>query len=186
MLPTNVHDYHLEIRCPRCGGRARWDEPFSFHNPKRVPAEERGRMVPWGGWLVREKFPSVIRWRRPLPGEGGYRYHGLGVVRCRACHAVRLHCLRWPQDALFQWSVRGVTLYAWNQEHARVLLHYIGSTLRDPNRYGSGYRKSLQRLPARVLSGHARERLAAQIAQTLRAHRLPLDPPPHPDAAPAG
>lgn len=177
MLPLLFHDEYLEIRCPRCGGRARWEEPFAFRDPKRVSVEERERMVPWGGWLVREKFPSMIRWRSPARG-GGYRYNDRGVARCHACHAVLLHRLRWREDALFRWSVGGVTLYAWHEEHARVLLHYVGATLRDPFRYGGRYRMGLQRLPARVLKGHARERLAAQIAATLRAYGLPLHPPP--------
>ncbi len=184
MLLSTFYDAQLEIRCPRCGGRALWEEPFAFRSAKKVPEEERARMVRWGGWLVLEKFPSVIRWTPPRRGEG-YWHHGLGVVRCWTCYAVVLHCLRWPEDALFQWRVRGVTLYAWNAEHARVLLHYIGATLRDPTLYGERYRKGLQRLPTGVMKGHARERLAGQIAATLRAHGLPLGPPPRAVAAPA-
>ena len=176
MLPPDPRD-PLEIRCPRCGGRAMWEEPFAFVAPKDVGPEERERLVRWGNRLVREKFPSVIRWTRPERGQG-HAYRQRGVVRCHACHAVMLHRLDWPEDALFRWSVRGVTLYAWDVEHARVLLDYIGSTLRDPNRYGERYRKGLQRLPREVMDGHARVGLAEQIAASLRAHGIPLDPPP--------
>jgi hypothetical protein len=178
MLPPNPHD-SLEVRCPRCGGRAVWEEPFAFVDPRRVTEEERERLIPWSGYLVREKFPSVIRWTAPRRGQG-HPYHQRGVVRCRACHAVVLHRLDWPEDALFRWGVRGVTLYAWDEEHARVLLHYVGSLLRDPNRYGERYRKGLQRLPTEVMDGHARAGLAAQIAASLRAHGISLDPPPRP------
>ena len=177
MLPPDLRDYRLEIRCPRCGGRAVWEEPFAFVHPRDIAADERERLAPWGGRLVREKFPSVVRWMPPGKGQG-WLHHHRGVARCGACHAVVLHELRWPEDAYFQWSVRGVTLYAWHEEHARVLLDYIGSTLRDPNRYGEGYRKGLQRLPAEVLDGHVRERVAAQIAETLRANGIPIAPPP--------
>ena len=179
MLPPNVRDYHLEIRCPRCGGRARWEEPFQFVRRHDVPEAEWDRLVAWGQQWVRETFPSVIRWTSPARGRG-YRHYAQGVARCRACHAVVLHRLRWPGDAFFQWRVRGITLYAWHEEHARVLLHYVAASLRDPRRYGEGYRKSLQRLPAQAIGGHARRRLAGQIADTLRAQGIPLDPPPRP------
>jgi hypothetical protein len=184
MFLYGVHDHPLEIRCPRCGGRALWEEPFAFRSLKNVPEEDRARMVRWGGWLVLEKFPSIIRWTPPRHGAG-YGFGQVGVVRCWTCYAVVLHRLRWPADALFQWSVRGVTLYACNAEHARVLLHYIGATLRDPHRYGERYRKGLQRLPTGVMKGHARERLAGQIAASLRAYGLPLGPPPGASPAPA-
>jgi hypothetical protein len=176
MLSPIPFDY-FEIRCPRCGGRAVWEEPFILVYPGEIPPEEREGLIPWGTRLVYEKFPSVIRWTPPPRGEG-YQHHQRGVVRCMACHAVMVRRLEWPKDALFQWSVRGVTLYARDDEHARVLLHYIGSTLRDPNRYGEYYRYGLQRLPREVLDGHARERLSKQIAASLRAHGIPLDPPP--------
>jgi hypothetical protein len=147
MLPPDPRD-PLEIRCPRCGGRATWEEPFAFVAPRDVAPEERERLVRWGNRLVREKFPSVIRWTKPERGQG-HAYRQRGVVRCHACHAVVLHRLDWPEDALFRWSVRGVTLYAWDEEHARVLLDYIGATLRDPNRYGERYRKGCSGSPAR-------------------------------------
>ena len=177
MLPPDPNDDRVEIRCPRCGGRAMWEEPFAFSSRRKGAAEELERLVPWGGWLVREKFPSLIRWKAPARGQG-YFYHQQGVVRCRACHLVSLHRLCWPEDAFFRWNVRGARLYALDEEHARVLLDYIGSRLRDPNRYGEWYRKGLQRLPGEVMDGHARERVAGQIAETLRAHGIPLGPPP--------
>lgn len=178
MLPPDIRDYYLDIRCPRCGGRARWEEPFAFVDRKRVPAEELPRLVQWGGWLIREKFPSVVRWKAPRPGEGGYAHYHEGVSRCSACHAVVLHRLHWREDAYWHWRVRGHTLYAWHEEHARVLLDYIRARLRDPFRYGSRYQKHLQRLPAPLLDAHVRDRLAGQIADTLRAHGVSLDPPP--------
>lgn len=176
MLPPNLRDYHLEIRCPRCGGRARWEEPFQFVRRHDVPEEEWDRLVAWGQRWVREKFPSLVRWK-PLGRGHGWRHATLGVFRCGACHAVALHRLRWPADAFFQWRVRGMLLFAWDEAHARVLLHYVGATLRDPDRYGERYRKSLQRLPAEVIGGHARGRVVARIAETLRANGIPPEPP---------
>jgi hypothetical protein len=175
MLPPDIRDYYLDIRCPRCGGHARWEEPFAFLYRKHVTDEELPRLVPWGGWLIREKFPSVVRWTAP---RHGYPHYTAGVSRCHACHAVVSHRLQWLEDAYWRWRVRGRTLYAWNEEHARVLLDYIHARLRDPHRYGTRYRKHLQRLPAALLDARVRDRLAGQIAETLRAHGVPLDPPP--------
>lgn len=174
MLPSNLRNYHVAIRCPRCGGRARWE--FELIPIGELGGEDAGGMPGWGPWRVREKFPSVIRWAAPPRGHG-YVHHCAGVLRCATCHAVALHRLSWPADAYLQWPVRGETLYAWNADHARVLLHYVASTLRDPNAYGSAYRKGLQRLPAAVLHGRARERIAGRIADTLRALGIPLHPP---------
>ena len=176
MLPTNLHDYHLEIRCPRCAGRARWEEPFALLYGDQAGDEERARLKRWGPWLIREKFPSVVRWTPP-PRGCGYHHRSLGVSRCFRCHAVAAHRLRWPEDAYFQWDARGIVLYAWHPEHARVLLDYLGARLRDPTRYGEPYRKGLQRLPAQVLDGHMGQRLVRRIAGTLRAHGIPLHPP---------
>lgn len=176
VLPPNLRDYHLEVRCPRCGGRARWEEPFELVPNGELRDGEAEGMPAWGPWRVREKFPSGVRWTPPPRGHG-YVHACEGVLRCGTCHAVAPHRLSWPSDAFFQWYVRGVTLYAWHADHARVLLHYIGSALRDPGGYGSVYRKGLQRLPAAVLDGHARARTASRIADTLRAHGIPLHPP---------
>lgn len=55
----------LDVRCPRCGGRATFDEPFDIVSTRKVdPADAEG-LHPWGGWDVREKYPSVLPWRAP-------------------------------------------------------------------------------------------------------------------------
>lgn len=181
MLPPNLRDYHLEIRCPRCGARARWEEPFAITGVRdEVNASQPGaNTVAWGGWRVRVKFPSVVRWRTPRRGQG-WAHYGQGVVLCPACHLVAEHRLRWPGDAFFRWNVRGTPLWAWHAEHARVLLDYIAAKVRDPFRYPAPYPRSLQRLPADVLAGRSRERVARQIAATLTARDIALDPPPRP------
>jgi hypothetical protein len=76
------------------------------------------------------------------------------------------HELRWPDDAYFQWSLRGDRLWAWNCEHARVLRDYLGSTLREPSRYGI-YARSLGELPSRILDGRNRAAAVRKIHQTL-------------------
>lgn len=172
------HDAPLEIRCPRCGGPARWEEPFAFVSSARRPAlsaEEAAGLKPWSGWRVRERFPSLVAWRAPR-GGAAYQLYRDGVVLCDACHHVGRHRLRWPADALFRWSLRGETLWAHNREHARVLLHYIGGALRDPSRYPR-YARGLRRLPATVIAARNRERITRLIAGTLRELGIPAEAP---------
>jgi hypothetical protein len=182
MLPPNLRDYHLEIRCPRCDGRARWEEPFEIVDLKRHTVGPGETLLKWGGWDVREKFPSLVPWRPPRPGVG-WAHYTQGVVRCGQCHLVAVHRLRWPADAFFRWGVRGSLLWAWHAEHAAVLHDYLAAKVRDPFRYPQPYPKSLQRLPRDVLAARSRERVARQIAATLAALGIPLDPPSRPPRA---
>jgi hypothetical protein len=184
MLPPTLRDYYLEIRCPRCSKRARWEEPFEITGTRdEINASEPGAATrTWGPWRVREKFPSVVRWRTPRKGQG-WQHYAQGVVRCGACNLVAPHRLRWPDDAFFRWNVRGTPLWAWHAEHARVLLDHIGARVRDPFRYPHPYPRSLQRLPADVLAGRNRERVARQIAAMLAELGVPVDPPLRPPRA---
>jgi hypothetical protein len=187
-LPLNVP---LEVRCPRCGGRASFDEPFEFiggRAAKSIDPDDPRPVHRWAGWHVREKYPSVASWKAPKgprrtlywggcpSGNGGYRLRHRGVVRCSACHFVGLHVLRWPADAFFQWSVRGNTLWAWNADHARVLLHYIGALQRDPWRFPF-YRKSLQELPAAILAARSRDVVRRKIREGLERAGESTDAP---------
>lgn len=173
MLPLDVA---LEIRCPRCSGRAWFDEPYEFVSKRARPADA-DQLHQWGGWLVREKYPSVLPWKPP-PGSqqslytsperlpDGHRFRDRGVLRCGECHNVTAHELRWPEDAYFQWTVRGERLWAWNREHAQALRQYLESTQREPARYGL-YARSLRELPARILDARARTAIVRKIHQTL-------------------
>lgn len=179
MLPPNVRDYHLEIRCPRCAKRARWEEAFEIAGRWRggVPrGPDAGAFTKWGGLHVREKFPTLLRWMEPGRGKG-WAHYTRGVVRCSACHLAALHRLRWPSDAFFRWNVRGTVLWAWHAEHARVLHDYVAARVRDPHRYPTPYPTSLQRLPKDALAARNRERVARLIAATLHDVGEPLDPP---------
>lgn len=181
MLPPNLRDYHLEIRCPRCGARARWEEPFVIGGTRdEVDAGHPGaETIAWGSLRIHEKFPSLLRWRDTRTGRG-WRHYAIGVVRCPRCHLAARHRLRWPDDAFFRWNVRGTPLWAWHAEHARVLHDYLAARARDPFRYPYPYPKSLQRLPRDVLAARSRERVARQIAGTLAEEGIPLAPPLRP------
>lgn len=169
----------LDVRCPRCGGRATFDEPFAFVSARKVDPADADGLHRWGGWYVREKYPSVLPWRAPrgssqflstgLRAESGaHRLRHRGVVRCAECHLVAVHVLRWPADAYFQWDVRGTRLWAADARHAQVLLHYLESLRRDPGRY-PGYGRSLRELPATILAARNRTRIARRIRDALHA-----------------
>jgi hypothetical protein len=181
----------LDIRCPHCGKRCAWEEPFLLYLASRVPKQAvTSAMLRWDGWFVVEKFPSVLPWVppecRPLGiaggpeamlmsglktraearGAGYYVRRQLGVVRCPHCYFVGTHHLHWPEDAYYQWVVRGRLLWAWSTEHARVLLAFLGSDERDAATYPA-YAQSLRNLPKHVLPAKVRPRIVKLITQSL-------------------
>jgi hypothetical protein len=196
MLPLSALP---SVRCPRCGARTGFDEPFEFFAVKAAKALDADDPRPvhqWAGRMVREKYPSLISWRPPRGPEqslywggcstgrtGGYRLRHRGVVRCPACHFVGVHVLRWPADAFFQWSIRGTLLWAWGPEHARVLLHYLGALQRDPWRF-PGHRRSLRKLPATILAARNRDLVTRKIRESLERAGESTEAPRPPDTAP--
>jgi hypothetical protein len=177
----------LEVRCCRCGRRALFDEPFEFYSgskgkpTKWVPGSGHqevdltGRSYHrWGNSFVVEKFPHVLPWVKPERGGGYTRREG--VVRCTGCHTVYVHDLDWPSDAYYQWSVRGLTFWAWSTEHARVLLEFISSAEREASRFPF-YRRSLERLPQPVISAKNRDLVVRHLRRALEAEGVELPPP---------
>jgi len=182
----------LDVRCPRCAARATFDEPFEFLVAPPAEATTTGDPRPvhrWGGWYVRERFPALVRWRAPRGPQtslvsggdprrtGGYHLRHRGVVRCPSCHHVAVHVLRWPDDAFFQWEVRGTRLWAEDAAFARVLLHYVESVQRDPALY-QGHERTLRRLPAAALVARNRTLVGRRIRQSLEAALVSTEPPP--------
>ena len=188
----------LDVRCPRCTARAEFEEAFEFFTTEPAGAAGDARPVHrWGDWYVRERFPSLCPWRAPRGGRansivsgplggisddslhrrGSFVLHERGVVRCPECHVVAPHRLDWPKDAYFRWEIRGVTLWATDAEHARVLLHYVESARRDPYKYDT-YAKSLERLPAPAIAARNRALVARRIRESLREAALSDALPP--------
>jgi hypothetical protein len=89
-----------------------------------------------------------------------------GVVKCEHCHLVDAHDLAWPEDAYYQWEIRGHTLWAWSFEHAVVLRDYIGSDDRDAAKY-RGYGYDLRRVPKEFLTAKVRAEAVKRISQSL-------------------
>lgn len=70
-----------------------------------------------------EKYPSLLNWQasrkdslqRLLPGSSdgpGYALMTKGVIGRSHCHASCVYLLNWPEDAWWQWQIRGKVLYA--------------------------------------------------------------------------
>jgi hypothetical protein len=169
----------FDVRCPQCGGHAVFDEPFLFYARRdQVPESEHRPFHQWGGWFVIEKYPSLMPWiaprgsgqslafTKPREGSGYYAMHHRGVIRCGACHQANVHELKWPDDAFYQWEIRGEILWAWSTEHARVLLAYIGGQQRDPAKFPA-YSRQLRRLPKKFLSAKMRELIVKRISSVL-------------------
>ena len=154
----------LNIRCPRCGGKAEYDLPFDLYTAaKGAPPGEERTLHQWGGWLVAERYPSVKPWDDAPEGIS----ESDGVVKCSACHLVAQHTLRWPHDAYYQWQIRGNTLWAFNLEHARVLGEFLGGKERDVTRYPQ-YARNLMKIPGDLLSARVREDVTKEVNATLR------------------
>ncbi len=159
------------VRCRKCGGHAMVGDPFSFYGVKQakdLPPEVLERAHSWSGRLVVENYPSVVSWIAPKKRQG--YTHGLGVVRCMACYHQEARDISWPADAYYKWEIRGNTLWAYNLEHARVLLAFIASNERDENRF-PGYEKSLRKLPTEFITAKVRDDVVKAISRTLGAEK---------------
>lgn len=162
----------IEIRCPKCGKRAQFHEPFEFVSR---PEDLRGRdFHKWGGWMVIELFPSVYKWQPPKTSSqylrggggtgGGYPVLEKGVFQCPACHGNGKHTLDWPHDAYWVWDIRGANLWAWSVDHARRILDYIGQTNRfRPASY------DLRHIPKEFLTAKVRALVVKRIHASFAA-----------------
>jgi len=153
----------IDIKCPDCACLAKFEEPFEFLSKEQVLSDETRPTHQWGGWIVLEKFPSQVNWKAPsgssqylrgggVSGKGGYPLHTNGLVQCSQCHSNRKHKLKWPNDAYWQWEIRGELLWAWDKKHALVILDYVRTKSRPS-------RKSycLRHIPSHFLSAKVRD-----------------------------
>jgi hypothetical protein len=122
------------IRCPQCSGQAIVDTPFEYlpvrsfvrdtgEQPANTPAGWHWQHIEVSGrgayfvllpdetpdishlklriidnWVVFEKYPSV---------EGSYYDKDDVVIKCTRCHLIAAHKIIWPNDAYYQWDIRG-------------------------------------------------------------------------------
>ena len=165
----------IDIKCPDCGGLAKFEEPFEFLPHGEVRSDETKPMHQWGGWTVLERFPSQFNWKAPsssgqyLRGggtafNGGYPLLTNGLVQCPHCHVNSQHRLNWPSEAYWQWEIRGQVLWAWNRRHALIILDFV----KDINR-PSRRSPSLKYIPSHFLAAKVRDLVVRKIEQSFNA-----------------
>jgi len=165
----------IDIKCPDCGELAKFEEPFEFLSKHDVRTDESKPTHQWGGWTVLERFPSQVPWKTPsgssqfLRGGGdtsksGYPLLNNGLVQCSHCHSNKKHKLNWPNDAYWQWEIRGELLWAWDKVHAQTILNFVKQTTR-PSR--SGF--SLKYIPSHFLSAKVRDVVVQKIGGSINA-----------------
>lgn len=160
----------IEIICPDCRGCAHFEEPFEFH--LKPDGSDRPSHA-WGGWIVVERFPMQFPWIPPSDSNrhhrhgpdtsgNGYPVLSHGLIRCPSCHLNRKHHLDWPQEAFWQWEIRGKSLWAWDRMHALKLLEQIESKQRRHTNASSLYR-----IPSFFLEAKVRDQLTKKMRKTL-------------------
>ncbi len=96
-----------------------------------------------------------------------YRYLDHGVLACPACHLRRKHVLKWPDDAWFQVTYRGQTLWAFDRDSATSLLAFVSATDRKLKHFS--HNKFLLKVPAHFLSAKARGPVVKKLSALLDA-----------------
>jgi len=124
--------------------------------------------------MVVELFPSVYRWKAPKTSSqylrgggaegGGYPVLHQGMAQCSGCHTNGKHTLNWANDAYWSWDIRGAVLWAWDTDHARRILDYIGRINRfRPASY------DLRHIPKEFLTAKVRELVVKRISASFAA-----------------
>lgn len=165
----------IDIKCPNCGGLATFEEPFEFLSKKKLRPDESRPSHQWGGWVVIERFPSQLMWEAPSrsgqylrgggdTGTGGYPLLTNGLIQCQNCHANSKHKLDWPNDAYWQWEIRGELLWAWDKNHAQIILNFVRETVRPSRHF-----YSVRYLPSHFLSAKVRELVVQKMERSINA-----------------
>lgn len=89
-----------------------------------------------------------------------------GKCTCLLCGYGNPHLVRWPDDAYFTVDIDGMSLWAWDRDHAIAIRDFIDSTTRDVSEYPA-YKLSLLHLPNRVLQSNSRLLVVKRINQML-------------------
>ncbi len=165
----------IDIKCPDCGCLAKFEEPFEFFSQNERNIDEAKVTHIWGGWIVLERFPSQINWKAPSGSHqflrgggdsetGGYPLFTNGLVHCSKCYSNSKHKLNWPNDAFWQWDIRGKLLWAWDERHAQTIRRYLRQYIR-----GSRRSPSLKYIPSHFLSSKVREQVIKEMDKSLNA-----------------
>ncbi len=167
----------IDIKCPQCGKLAHFEEPFEFLSSRENVQLDNGDVYhQWGGWIVVERFPSLISWRPPSSSRqylrgggksainGGYPLLTNGLIQCSHCYKDQKHRLHWPADAYWSWEIRGQWLWAWDRSHAQLILDFVKKVNRPARR---SY--LLRYIPSVFLSARNREAVVSKISKSIEA-----------------
>ena len=168
----------IDIKCPFCCALAKFEEPFEFlsKSRKELSPNETHPHHQWGGWIVVERFPSQISWKPPSGSSqyvrsssniymtDGYPVLTNGLIQCSSCHTSIKHKLTWPEDAYWQWEVRGQFLWAWDKGHALSILDFVKNTVRP-----SQNTCALRYIPSHFLSAKIRELVVKKMERSINA-----------------
>ncbi|MBU6953590.1 hypothetical protein [Hahella sp. HN01] len=182
----------VDIRCPECGDKAQ----FEFAEVVRIRKREEVAFFQQNNAFEYRQFTDSCghKWHAAIYYAGmhggsvnaittlpnGYepddwshskflvRDHGtdMGSIFCGNCHLNRLHNLSWPGDAYFSIEHRGNVLWAFNQESAGDLYHFISSHERKVDAYKWSH--FLMHIPTVFKTKAAREPIAKKLAKLLR------------------
>ena len=163
----------LDVRCSACGHVAQFFEPFRFTcviRHQEIPENAHS----WGRVVVEELFPDHFSWTQPdspkpnflqsdEPGVG-YRLNHEGMVWCKGCKRFEPATINWPEDAYWQWTVRGHPLVARNRAHAELILDFLQEKQRAPNR-----KPALRGIPTPLLTRRLQPEISAKLESALAA-----------------
>ncbi|WP_226629078.1 hypothetical protein [Alloyangia pacifica] len=164
----------VEVKCPNCGGCAKFHEPFRFYHARRYGSAPKNAHR-WGRLIVEEIFPNDFKWEQPEgetpsfrhyptdPGEG-YLFNHRGMLECPQCRAIEPTEIHWPEAAYWRWIAAGEILVARNREHAKEIYEFLAGSHRPPNR-----RPSLRSIPSVMLTKQVWPELAQTILRDLVA-----------------
>ena len=187
----NPMPYVLDVRCPDCGGHAKFEfaESADIHLRKDITYFQNSKDFEY----VREQSSSGQTQhtalyfhrlgRRELSAIGdlpqGYSagdwehskylrmasFCHTGAILCAKCGLNCKHELDWPGDAFFQIEYRNNVLWAFDRDIASELLEYIASQDRDRHRFR--HHLFLMKIPSVFLSKKARETVVKKLAAVL-------------------
>lgn len=188
---TGIYEYwslphKLEIRCPACQCKA----SFEFAQLAQIqlkkdiiyfqqhPDFEYQLFQDRSGhyWHAAFYYPNLsigINQIQDLPK--GYdetswvtRYstYSSGGVICKSCSCKQKHELNWPNDAYYVVMYKQQTLWAFHQEAATDLYHYLAENLRDHKIYRHSF--FLLHIPTIFKQKKARDHLTKQLLKMLK------------------
>lgn len=88
-----------------------------------------------------------------------------GLLRCHHCYHQAKYHLSWPQDAYWQWTIRGKTLWAWDRAHALQIYNFIKSPLRPSTARAT---PGLRHIPSHFLSAKVRDEVIKKMDRDLQ------------------